>query len=720
MGNKKEIPDNSELRQRAEKALKVSSVNNDCPVEFSPDEMKTLIHDLEVHQIELEMQNDELRRFQAELYTERARYFDLYNMAPVGFFSINEQKLIFECNLTAAKMLGTTRSTIVKQPVTRFILKEDQDIYYLHNKQLFETDVPQECDLRMLKNNGSAIWVRLATTVVQNSEGITSRRMVMSDITERKKVENILKERETFLKTLINAIPIPVFYKDKKGRYLEFNEAFEVFFGKKREDLIGKSVFDISPRHLAEKYTAQDNELFAIGGKQQYESQVKNTNGKLRDVIFSTSVVPGNKGSFIGLIGAILDITDRKRDEEDISNLRNYLSNIIDSMPSVIIGVDKDGRVNQWNHKAQIITGISKESAKGQLFEKAFPLLSSESERLKQAISMRKICSNPRQFRKEEDQVIFENITIYPLTANGRAGAVVRVDDVTEQVKLEEMMVQSEKMLSLGGFSAAMAHEINNPLAGVIQNTNVLSNRLTMKDMPANIKAAESSGTTMEAIHEFMHARKVPRMLEAITESGLRIADIVRNILSFSRKSDSFFSTHNPKVLMEKILALASSGYDLKKKFDFKSIVIEKKYEKDLPVIVCRGSEIQQVLLNVFNNGAYAMFEKQFSEKDYQPKFCLKLSEEREFNMLRIEVKDNGPGIDKETCKRIFEPFFTTKPIGSGTGLGLSVSYFIITKNHNGTMEVESELGKGTNFIIRLPMGACSIKDKHLFGLGEF
>ncbi len=278
------------------------------------------------------------------------------------------------------------------------------------------------------------------------------------------------------------------------------------------------------------------------------------------------------------------------------------------------------------------------------------------------------------------------------------------VRDISEQKKTNEMLIQSEKMMSVGGLAAGMAHEINNPLAGMIQNTNLLSNRLSDKTMPANNKAAEAANTTMESVQQYMENRDIPRMIKAITESGIRIASIVKNMLNFARKSDFSLSTHDPTVLMKKVLILASTKYDLKEKFNFKSIVIEKKYADNLPMVLCTESEIQQVLFNVLNNGAHAMFEKQTLEKDYQPKFCLGISEETESNMLRIEVRDNGPGIDNETCKRIFEPFFTTKPVGIGTGLGLSVSYFIITENHKGTMEVESELGGGTNFIIRLPL----------------
>lgn len=155
---------------------------------------------------------------------------------------------------------------------------------------------------------------------------------------------------------------------------------------------------------------------------------------------------------------------------------------------------------------------------------------------------------------------------------------------------------------------------------------------------------------------------------------------------------------------MDKILELAVTDYDLKKQYDFKSIKIVKEYEEDLPLVSCENTKIQQVILNILRNGAEAMQESMKTEDKTYPRFTLRLVHEENTHMLRMEIQDNGPGMNEATRKRIFEPFFTTKPVGGGTGLGLSVSYFIITENHGGTMDVVSELGKGTNFIIRLPV----------------
>ena len=395
-------------------------------------------------------------------------------------------------------------------------------------------------------------------------------------------------------------------------------------------------------------------------------------------------------------------IADSKKDEEDLRQLRNYLlSNIINSMPSILIGVDKSGKITQWNSRAVHETEILPEDAIGQPIEKVFPRLASEMDRIRQAMKSQQVLSELKRVRQGEGETRFEDMTIYPLIANGVEGAVIRIDDVTERVRIQEMMVQSEKMLSVGGLAAGMAHEINNPLAGMIQTANVLINRLdTKQKIPANQRAADELGIKMEDIHAFMEKREIPRMLTAIHESGKRVADIVQNMLSFSRKSEALISTHYMDELLDKTLELAATDYDLKKHYDFRKIEILREYEKNLPGVPCEAVKIQQVLLNILRNGAEAMQEKNIRK----PRFILRTMYEREQKFVRIEVEDNGPGMEEAVRKRVFEPFFTTKPPGVGTGLGLSVSYFIIVENHHGEIFVESQPGEGTKFVIRLPL----------------
>jgi signal transduction histidine kinase len=298
--------------------------------------------------------------------------------------------------------------------------------------------------------------------------------------------------------------------------------------------------------------------------------------------------------------------------------------------------------------------------------------------------------------RTETDHC-YEDISIYPLVGDV-SGAVIRVDDVTERVRIEEMMIQSEKMLSVGGLAAGMAHEINNPLAGILQNIQVIENRIKV-DLPANRDAAAACGTSIEAVTHYLTERKVYDIIGRIKESGKRAAKIVENMLNFSRKSNRKFEAQDMAELVEGCIELAANDYRADQNINFKQIKIIREYADSLPYVSCEKSQIQQVILNLLKNGAQAMASSR--ENQLPPQFIIRLQPESEF--FRIEIEDNGPGVAPGLAKRIFEPFFTTKPIGVGTGLGLSVSYFIVTENYGGALSVETANSGGARFILRLP-----------------
>lgn len=187
-----------ELRQQAEERLKEQT-------SVSPSDTPTaeqLLHELQVHQIELELQNEELRRAQTELEVSQARYFDIFDLAPVGYVMLSEKGLILEANLTAARQLGVARNALGSHTLTHFILPEYQHVYYLLHKQIFEKGAPQICELRMLRAGAEPYWVRLEATAAQDADGATVCRVVLVDINERKQAETRLLRANRALRVL--------------------------------------------------------------------------------------------------------------------------------------------------------------------------------------------------------------------------------------------------------------------------------------------------------------------------------------------------------------------------------------------------------------------------------------------------------------------------------------------------------------------------------------
>jgi two-component system NtrC family sensor kinase len=299
----------------------------------------------------------------------------------------------------------------------------------------------------------------------------------------------------------------------------------------------------------------------------------------------------------------------------------------------------------------------------------------------------------------------YADIMIYPLEVDGMQGAVIRVDDVTARVRLEDTMVQTEKMLSVGGLAAGMAHEINNPLSGMLQNAQNILRRIDPV-LPQNLAAAEACGVDLPRLHAYLETRGVLRFIEGIRQSGERASTTVADMLNFSRQSDSRLVPTRLETLVDRTVGLAAHDYDLRKKYDFREIQIVREFEADLPEVLCAATEIEQVLLNLLRNASQAL---RLNHPPPQPP-CITLRLKHAAPFVRLEVADNGPGMDEETRKRVFEPFFTTKEVGVGTGLGLSVSYFIVTNHHHGTLRAESAPGRGACFILHLPVAAPAVR----------
>lgn len=407
-------------------------------------------------------------------------------------------------------------------------------------------------------------------------------------------------------------------------------------------------------------------------------------------------------------VGAQLGrVAERQQAAREMQRVRAFLKNIVDSMPSILVGVDPDGHVNEWNQQAECATGVTAPEAMGRCFMELLPQLASQVDAVGEAIEEGHAVGTERLVTEQAGEQKHLNVVVYPLLDAATQGAVIRVDDVTHRVQIEEMLVQTEKMMSVGGLAAGMAHEINNPLSAILQGCQNTLRRLS-SELPANRQAADHWGLDLVALHDYLEARGILGFLQGIKDSAQRASRIVADMLAFSRHSAAEFVPVRLNESLEAVLRLAASDYDLKKKYDFRELEIIRDYDPELPAVYCDHTEIEQVFLNVIRNAGQAMAG---GSTPRPHRITLRTRCEGKF--ARVELEDNGPGMDEKTRRRVFEPFFTTKPAGVGTGLGLSVSYFIITEQHGGQMEVSSLPGKGTCFSIRLPLG------KQSRGLGQ-
>ncbi len=483
------------------------------------------------------------------------------------------------------------------------------------------------------------------------------------------------------------------------------------------------SIFGVEPQKFASTYEAflefihpDDRELV----NSEFNRSVKEhtpydiihrlllKNGTVKYVNERCETTYDDSGNPVHSIGTVHDITKLKKAEEE---RERFMSAIEQSQDTVVI-TDIKGNIEYINNSFCNITGYTKQDVIG----KNTRLLKSGEhdeaiyKELWNTLTNKNIWKGRIINKKKDGSHFTEDISISPVLDH--SGTIINyvavMRDITKQLqiekekkRMEQMMIQNEKMLSIGGLAAGMAHEINNPISGMIMSADLIKRQLCDNlNTPTILAAAEKTGISLDSIRNFIDSIGIRKLFDVIHDSGKRVTTIMNNMLSFSRKSEGYKSLNDFTKLIENVIEIAKTDINLKNKYSFKYIEIKKEYEENLPFIMCERVNIQQVILNLLRNGAQAMQEN----RTETPQFIIYLYCDEKREIVTVEIEDNGLGMTKEVSQHVFEPFFTTKAEGIGTGLGLSISYFIITTNHKGLLSVESKTGVGTKFIIQLPI----------------
>jgi two-component system, cell cycle sensor histidine kinase and response regulator CckA len=550
---------------------------------LSLDATRRVLHDLRVHQIELEMQNDELRRTQEQLELARARYFDLYDLAPVGYLTLNQSGAIREANLTAANLLNTPRAELVNEPLTRFIWPADQDIFYLHERVLWKTGVRQACELRLLKRDGEVCWVRLESTSTKGSFDNIACRVVMSDIDARRKAEETLRASELRHRILFENSP--------------------------------DALMTLAPPHWS--YTSGNSRTLMLFGAASQSDFVSHSP---------------------------VEFSPERQPDGALSSEKNA--------EAIAIALRNGSHSYAWTYRD----------------------------------------INGRQFPA--------SVLLARLEIAGQALLQCTVRDETELRRIQAVLGQSDRLASMGMLAAGVAHEINNPLAYVLYNLESLS-----IDLPKLAAAAERSlkawqahqageGPTPTAdelawLDPTQWNDVIDHTRDAL-DGTQRIGRITKAIGMFSRVESSQRSPVDLNYAIECATTMAMN--DIK----FRAKLVTNFGA--LPAIWASVGKLSQIFLNLLINAAHA-----FEEGNLEHNRIWIRTWTRGENVF-AEVKDSAKGISAANLSQIFEPFFTTKPIGVGSGLGLPICRNIVDE-FGGEIQVESELGKGTCFTVRLPIG---------------
>ena len=526
------------------------------------------------------------------------------------------------------------------------------------------------------------------------------------EITELKRKQHAIEESERRFRTIFESAPYSiVINRLSDGRYMDANTTFLERIGLPREDLLRLTPLDIGS--FPEEH--RDEILLAMHRRQtvvNMETYVTRPDGRTIHLLYSGGHVTLDGEDCV--LSMTVDITELKEAQEALRQSEEMFSRLFHLSPDIItLARFDDGRLLEVNEAFTSSTGFRREDALGRstLDIGLFAVPERRRDFVEILAKHGQVDNFEFDMRHRDGHILHVSVSarVVPVADTPCILAISR--DITHLRAMQETMVQSEKMLSLGGIAAGIAHEINNPLGIVLQAVQTIALRVR-PDFPRNTEAAAKIGVDLDQVDRYLRERKVDVFIRDIQGAAVRAAEIIRHMLDFSRRSESRRSVCSMPTIIDNALRLASSDYDLKKNYDFKSIEIVKDIPDDLPPCECTETEIEQVLLNLLRNAAQAMSET--GQPKDAPRITLRARALE--GGLRIDIADNGPGIPPEHRKRIFEPFFTTKSSGAGTGLGLSVSYFIITKGHGGRMSVACPPEGGTVFTVELPRTAGSME----------
>jgi len=634
----------------------------------------------------------ERKKAEEALVKSESGYRRIVDTATEGIWVVGTDAMTTFVNSRMAEMVGWSAEEMVSRPLTDFMFEEDvpDHLQKIENRR---RGTSESYERRFRHKDGRTVWTHVsATPIFDDDNHFYGSFAMFADITERKRAEEAIRASEQELRALFAAMNDAVFVIDSEGRYLKIPKTNPSLLYKPTVELLGKTLHEVFPGAHADILHGYVSQALATHRSVNFEFKMRIGDN---DLWFNATASPMSEDA---VVVVARDNTARREAEEEIRRLKNYLANIIDSMPSILVGMDRDETVTQWNRHAERISGKSATEAIGRPITELLPDFSPWIEAMRSEIELQRSASMEKLLIEKEGERRFYDLMLYPLIGNGVEGAVFRIEDATERARIQELMIQTEKMMSVGGLAAGMAHEINNPLGIITQAAQNIERRVS-PGLPANRRAAKELGVDLEEINAYFVTRQIPEFIRSIREASLRASRIIANMLQFSRSAGTTMQHVSPEEVIEQALELAASDYDLKKKYGFRSIEIIRDYAPDVPEVPMVVVEMEQVMLNLLQNAAQAMI---VSPPDQRPKITLRLRREERYAL--IEVEDNGPGMKEEVRRRAFEPFFTTKEPGVGTGLGLSVSYMIVTQNHKGLIEVESTPGKGACFTVRLPL----------------
>ncbi len=565
-------------------------------------------------------------------------------------------------------------------------------------------------------------------------------RRLEEELEKRKRITRELSNSRSEYRHIFRGSPVGIFFYDPGLKILRFNDRFAKLLKAPPEKLKFLNMNDLKDNSIKPALKKA-----ASGTEGIYEGPYHTTNSDI--IIFirmKTAPIISSNGEVIGAVGIVEDITDRMKVREKINDQNEQLKNlnrkmetanedllaaneeleamnnqliksheevmeseilyrnIFEGVADGLIIFDREYKISAANEAAMNMLGYNRSEI---LDLSVAAVMDTEVHELSSLMDTRmrntgKFLETIQQFRRDGTTFPAE-VKGSIIRFHGKEHILAVIRDISERLKTEELILQSEKMHTVGSLAAGMAHEINNPLGIIIQGIQNVERRL-MTDIPANREEASALNLEFNDIQQYCEKRGISRYFTGIREAGERAADIIKRLINFSTRGESQRTKVNINNLLQETLDLAAKDYDLKKKYNFGKIKIDYKLKENIPPVLLIREDIEQVILHLVRNSAQFMVDKKYGDHELGP--ALIIETDFDDKILSLRISDTGPGISRDILPKIFDPFYTTRKVGSGTGLGLTVAYFIITGRHNGSISIESTSPEGTTILIEIPV----------------
>lgn len=577
----------------------------------------------------------------------------------------NPQRRIAYANPAGVELFGAT-GDITGRPVAEFVPPEVSEKVKHHEDRAMAGE-PQRYEAVLRRSDGERRIVSISTAPLREVGEITGIVASLRDTTDERRARDAVVQSEARYRNLFETATDAIYTLDAKGSFTSANEATCRISGYDREMLLGRNTQIMMDPADADRARAEFRQALE-GESRRYECHIITRRGDRRLLsVTNTPIRHGNR--VIGVLGIARDVTEERSRAEALERSEARYTRLVESASDAIFTADDEGRFTSVNYALEASIGRQRTELLGTHFADVID----PRDRDAMIAVFRATLEGNRQrgnfrYQGAKGELRAGGAITAPIHEQGRVvGVLAVVRDVTEEHRLTEQLLQQEKLAAIGQLVSGVAHELNNPLAGVMAFSQLL---------------LATPGTDPD----------VMSALDTIHSESKRAAKIVSNLLTFARQ-------HPPERRDADLNQLLLDTLELRRyALRVQQIDVDLELDEALPSTWADGFQLQQVFLNILTNAEQAL-DGWTGEKR------IRLRSERQGGMLVITISDTGPGVAAESVDRIFNPFYTTKPVGQGTGLGLSISHGIV-REHGGRIEVRAASGGGAAFVVSLPLTA--------------